>query len=169
MDLFEDFETNGFECSAEDGDEFLSLSFTALGEPKPKARPKVARNPKTGFMHAYTPDTTVSWENAVSWQAKMAVSQLLKDGVLAELPFPWEGRVGAMMRFNLARPKSVKKSVIYPLTRVDLDNLAKSVLDAMQNVNIIHNDATVTDLYCMKRFADEGHPQGVQVRIFFYK
>ena len=169
MDLFADIEANGFECSVEECDEFLAIQFAALGEPKPKARPRVARNPKTGFMHAYTPDSTVSWEQAVSWQAKQAISHLLKEGKLESLPFPWEGRVACAMRFNIRRPKSLKKNVLFPMSRVDVDNLAKSVLDACQNVNLIKDDKIVTDLYCIKRFEDESHPQGVQVRFLFYK
>lgn len=169
MDLFEDIEANGFDCSAEDGEELLVIQFAALGEPKPKARPRVARNAKTGFTHAYTPDSTVSWEQAVSWQAKQAISSLLRDGSLSSLPFPWEGRVSVAMRFNVRRPKSLKKNVLYPVNGADLDNYAKAVLDAMQNVNILKDDKIVTDLYCIKRFEDDDHPQGVQMRFLFHK
>lgn len=169
MDVFADFETNGYECTAEDDAAVLTISFTVLGEPKPKARPRIARNPKTGFTHAYTPDSTMSWEQAVGWQCKQAISSLLKDGSLKTLPFPWEGRVGVMLRFNLRRPKSLPKRVLFPQSGGDVDNLAKSFLDAAQNVNIIKDDRIVTDLFCIKRFADAEHPQGAQVRFLFYK
>lgn len=111
----------------------------------------------------------MSWEQAVGWQCKQAISTLLKEGVLASLPFPWEGRVAVALRFNLRRPKSLPKRVLFPASGGDIDNLAKSFLDAVQGVNLLKDDKTVTDLYCIKRFEDDLHPQGAQARFFFYK
>lgn len=142
-----------------------SFSFTALGKPVPKARPRTVRNKNTGFVQTFTPDSTVNWEQAVAWQAKQAMSWVLINhpGELDGLP--WTGRVMVHLRFNIRRPASTPKKVKFPMKGADVDNLAKSALDALQNISIIQDDKTVTDLTAIKRFEEAGHPEGVEVEI----
>ena len=140
------------------------LAFTALGSPKPKGRPRTVRNKHTGFVQTYTPDATVNWEQAIGWQVKQALAWVDVNHPGA-LDLPWEGRLMVNMRFNLRRPKSIPKRVEYPLAGADVDNLAKSVLDALQNVNVIGDDKTCTDISSCKRYADEDHPEGVEVEV----
>ena len=139
--------------------------FTAIGTPKPKARPRTVRNPKTGFVHTYTPETTVNWEQAIVWQVKKALAQIQMDSDIGFLPF--KGRIMADIRVNVERPRSAPKSVVFPMKSRpgDIDNLAKSVLDALQIAGVIEDDKTVTDLNTYKRFADFEHPEGVEVEL----
>lgn len=138
-----------------------------LGTPKPKSRPRTVRNPKTGFVHTYTPATTVNWEQTIVWQAKQALAwvSVNNPGELEGMPFT--GRILAEVRFNVVKPKSAPKSVIYPMKAQpgDIDNLAKSVLDALQIAGVIDDDKTCTDLFAIKRFVEEGHPEGVEVEL----
>lgn len=145
--------------------ETVVFSFRIEGTPKPKARPRTVRNPKTGFVQTYTPATTVNWEQTVVWQAKQALAGLAIDHDLGSLPFA--GRIVADVRINVERPKSLPKSVLFPLKSRpgDVDNLAKSVLDALQLAGVIEDDKTVTDLFAYKRFADQDHPEGVEVEL----
>jgi Holliday junction resolvase RusA-like endonuclease len=147
-------------------DSLVSFSFTALGTPKPKGRPRTVRNRHTGFVQTYTPDATVSWEQAIGWQAKQALAwvEVNHPGEVAEC-LPFTDRILANIRFNLKRPKSAPKRVKYPMSGGDVDNLAKSVLDALQNVQVIGDDKTVTDTIVIKRFADDDHPEGVEVEL----
>lgn len=142
------------------------FSFTALGTPKPKGRPRTVRNKHTGFVQTYTPDATVNWEQSIGWQARQALAwvDLNNTGDLAEV-LPFQGRIIADVRFYLRKPKSTPRRVEYPLTGGDVDNLVKSVLDALQNVQVIGDDKTVTDLAVCKRFADEQHPEGVHISL----
>jgi Holliday junction resolvase RusA-like endonuclease len=123
------------------------------------------RNKNTGHVQTFTPDATVNWEQAVGWQAKQAVAWLLTShpGDIELLPFV--GRVMIDLRFNVRRPASLPKKVLHPMKGADVDNLAKSVLDALQNVRVIGDDKTVTDLSACKRFEEPGHPEGVEVEI----
>lgn len=148
-------------------DSLVFLRFTAVGTPKPKARPRVVRNKETGFVQTYTPDETVSWENAIGWQAKQVMSMLMLDFPGQIDMFPLTGRIMVNLRFNVKRPKTLPKKVEYPMKNRpgDIDNLDKAVLDALQSVGIIENDCTVTDLDSCKRFADDRHPEGVEIEL----
>lgn len=139
------------------------------GKPVPKGRPRGrAVNPKSGgkaFIQFYTDESTVGWE---SWCASQALEQLIRielaDGPDIKLPFT--GRVLMTLRFNFEKPKSTAKSVLYPVkSRTDVDNLAKAVMDALQNARVLGNDNIVTDLMIQKRYADSDHPEGVEIDI----
>jgi Holliday junction resolvase RusA-like endonuclease len=116
-------------------------------------------------VHTYTPETTVNWEQTVVWQVKQALAQVQMDSDISCLPFA--GRIVADVRINVERPKSLPKSVEFPMKSRpgDVDNLAKSVLDALQLAGIIEDDKTVTDLSAYKRFANSEHPEGVEVEL----
>lgn len=141
-----------------------SFSFTALGTPKPKARPRVVKNKHTGFTQTFTPDATVNWEQAIGWQVKQALAWVHANRP-GELELPFSGRVMVDMRFNVKRPASLPKKVVFPLKGGDVDNLVKCVLDGLQNVNVLTDDKIVTDISACKRFADSEHPEGVEVEI----
>lgn len=121
------------------------------------------RNKNTGFVQTFTPDATVNWEQAVAWQAKQALAHVAVNFPGDIDLFPCTGRVIATLRFNVTRPQSLPKKTIYPLRGADVDNLAKSVLDALQNVQVIGDDKTVSDLQVCKRFEEPGHPEGVEI------
>lgn len=148
-------------------DRLAFFKFTAVGTPKAKARPRVVRNKNTGLSQTYTPVQTVNWEGAIGWQAKQALTRMVigHPGEFDVLPLA--GRLVVGLRFNIGRPKSLPKSVEYPVkTRPgDLDNMAKAVLDALQAVGIIKDDCQVTDMDAVKRFADEDHPEGVEIQL----
>lgn len=142
----------------------LSMSFVVVGTPKPKGRPRFVVNKNTGYTHTYTPEATVTWEGTIGWQAKQAMVwvDVSHPGEVAKF-LPITGRISAVMRFNVVKPKSTPKSVEFPMKGADIDNYAKSVLDALQNVGLIKDDKTVTDLFAIKRWAEEGHPEGVEI------
>ncbi|HET6914994.1 MAG TPA: RusA family crossover junction endodeoxyribonuclease [Acidimicrobiales bacterium] len=143
------------------------LRFNVYGTPKPKARPRVVRNPKTNFVHTYTPATTVNWEQTIVWHAKQYMAALSVEDPEAALRMPYTGRIMADVRFNVVKPKSAPKSVHFPMKAQpgDVDNLAKSVLDALQIAGVIQDDKTVTDLSTAKRFVSEGHDEGVEIEL----
>lgn len=124
----------------------------------------MVRNKETGFSQTFTPDSTVNWEQAIGWQAKQALAWIVANHP-GELNLPWTGRVMCTMRFNVRRPVSTPKKIQFPMKGADIDNLAKSVLDALQNVQVIQDDKTVTDISACKRFEEDGHPEGVEVEL----
>lgn len=119
-------------------------------------------NRKTG--QTYTPENTVNWEQSVGWQVREQLTRIMmQDGV--KLPLPIKGRVMADLRFNFTKPKSTPKRVTDKLTKPDFDNLAKSIMDALQNIGFYQDDNLVTDCTIRKRFADDEHPEGVEVEL----
>lgn len=117
---------------------------------------------RASFVNVYTPETTKDWESHVS----TSVQTQLRDLACRELAIPFTGRVLVSLRMNLRRPKSTPKSVQWPImSRSDVDNLAKSILDAAQNAGLMVNDCLVTDLDVRKRFADDIHPEGVELDV----
>lgn len=137
------------------------------GEPIPKGRPRTkVVTPKGGrpFAQIYTDEQTRDWEERVVRYVQDQLRRLAAQDDGQELALPFRGRVLVSLRFNLAKPKSYSASVTMPVTsRSDVDNLAKAVLDALQNAQVLANDNIVTDLVTCKRYADEEHPVGVEV------
>jgi Holliday junction resolvase RusA-like endonuclease len=81
-------------------------AFEVAGEPVPKARPRVGRR------GGRTPERTRSWEETVGWAAKQAYKGE---------PVSCEVAVSAVFHTRRTRPG-------------DLDNLLKSVLDALNGI-----------------------------------
>ena len=134
------------------------VSFFISGKPVAKQRP---RTTKTG--HTYTPENTRTWESHVGWELREQMTHIsFQQGV--QLP-KFEGRVVVDMRFNFVRPKSTPKKVVHKLKKPDYDNLAKSITDSLQNVGFYKDDALITDCMMRKRFADDEHPEGVELEL----
>lgn len=116
------------------------------------------------FAQIYTDPRTREYEEHVEASARQQVLELgrIDDG--QELTLPFRGRVIVTLRFNVMKPKSTPKKVLIPVSaRGDIDNMAKSVLDGLQNAGLFANDRLITDLSCSRRFADQDHPEGVEV------
>jgi Holliday junction resolvase RusA-like endonuclease len=145
----------------------LAFSFRVVGTPKPKARPRTVRNRHTGFVQTYTPATTVNWEQTIVAQVRQALAEVIAVDASETDVLPASGRIVADVQFYVKKPKSAPKSVEYPMKAQpgDVDNLAKSVLDALQLAGVIDDDKTVTDLSASKRFVDDEHDEGVEVHL----
>mgnify|MGYP000888725373 CR=1 FL=1 len=117
------------------------LSLTVYGHPVPKARARTVRM-KNGRTVSYTPAKTESWEDSIRAQALSCRPGQLLDG-----PLVMEAT------FYLLRPKSKPKRVKYPATKPDLDNLIKSVKDALEGI-IYTNDSRIVDEVIKKRYGD---------------
>lgn len=105
-------------------------------DPQPKQRPRVANG------HAYTPTKTREYENHVAWLARIA---------MGERP-PMTAAVGVRMDFQRTDRR-----------RVDLDNMAKAVMDAINGVCFV-DDWQVEDLHAtLERGAAES---GVRVEVW---
>ena len=116
------------------------------GPPVPKSRPRVVTKGKRRF--AYTPKRVKEWEDVVREEA----------GKHFERPFDWP--VVVSMVFLMPRPKS-RRLDYWVTTTPDLDNLEKSVLDALNEVAYT-DDRLVVVKSSSKRYVQRGEP-GVQV------
>ena len=117
------------------------VRFTIPGEPVPKGRPRVT---KTG--HVYTPQNTRDYEEYVK--------HCYKGPML-------EGQIRAYVDVFLQIPKSAsqakKKKMLMqierPTKRPDLDNLAKTVLDAINGLGY-KDDSQVVSLRIDKYWSE---------------
>jgi len=115
------------------------LTFTIIGQPVPKDRPKhfFAK----GKMWGYTTKKTREAEAALRLQI---VQQLPKNFAPLNCPLKLEAR------FLLTKPKSNK--LIFPAIRPDLDNLLKTAMDAMNKV-VFTDDKLICHIETSKEYA----------------
>jgi len=86
---------------------------------------------------------------------------------------PLQGPVHLRVTFSFPRPKShwtaggnlAKRATLRHIQRPDLDNLGKSVMDAMTQAGVWGDDAQVMRLVLIKRWCDAGELPGVLVRL----
>ena len=132
-----------------------------------RPRGRVVNPPgKSPFVQFYMPKKTKDYMEHV---ATIARGQLLKvevDGDDSEFTLPMkECRILAHLRFNLDKPVSYPKSVIHSVTKPDIDNLVKSVLDGLVQGRVMLDDNCITDLMVSKRYVSPGHPTGVEIEL----
>jgi len=121
----------------------MRVSFTVIGDPVPKARPRTVR--KGGRTWSYTPKKVTKWEDAVREEA----------GKFFDKPF--NGPVALILTFFLKRPKSRRKEN-YVVTTPDLDNLEKAFLDGLNEVAYM-DDKQVVVKNAVKRYIVSGEPR----------
>lgn len=134
-----------------------ALVFSMNGEPRGKGRPRTSV--RGGFARVYTDAATRKYEASVRRVAEAA---------MGARP-PMDGALSVSLRFRLSPPKSMTKreraAVLAGeqpyLGRIDLDNGAKAILDAMNGV-AFHDDRQIVRLFLTKGAAEMA---GVDVRI----
>lgn len=128
-----------------------------------KQRPRVVR--RGDYVQAYTPQATVDWQQNVAEFAKIQLLGLSMEDGAPTITLPFENRVIATMTFWMTKPKSYPKSLTDHLKKPDVDNLGKSVLDALEHVGVISKDQLVTDLLLRKRYTLNGEEEGVEIEL----
>ena len=118
-------------------------------DPVPKARPRFTR-----AGHTYTPKKTADYEKAIAEYWEQATKGLSYDR---------EQPLVVNLGFGLPIPKSTPKykrhlmqdGTIKPTKRVDVDNLAKAVMDALNGV-AWGDDSQVVKITIFKEYTE--HP-----------
>lgn len=126
------------------------ISFKVEAEPKGKGRPRF--NTRTG--KAFTPKDTITYENKV--RAAVVKEMQERDQVMLE------GNIIAKIVCFYSIPKSASKKDkanmllgnIRP-SKNDLDNVAKAILDGLNNV-AYKDDRQVVELHISKFYAEVG-------------
>jgi Holliday junction resolvase RusA-like endonuclease len=127
------------------------FEFTVIGEPKGKARPRFVR--MGNAVRTYTPKTTKSYEDQI---AKEFTTQ---GGTIFDYPY-LEVKIAAY--FSI--PKSARKADRLKMEaggcwynkKPDCDNVAKAVLDALNEV-AWHDDKQIVYLKVKKYYGKEPH------------
>jgi len=123
------------------------ITFEVPGEPVAKARPRY--NGNTGTV--YTPAKTKHYETKVKHEAvKHAPKELLTGPLEVKLTF-----YRPMLKsFSKKRRQEAEDGIYRPITKADVDNLAKSILDPMNGI-IYKDDAQVVTLIAEKYYSHE--------------
>jgi Holliday junction resolvase RusA-like endonuclease len=124
----------------------LAVTFTIAGEPVPQPRPRVST--RGGFARAYVPK-----EHPVHAYRKAIAEAADEAGLVAQ-----DEPLNVVIDAVFERPKShMTRAGVKPtaprLPRPDVDNLAKAVLDALQDV--IGDDTLVARLVVEKSYGQE--------------
>lgn len=126
----------------------ITIEFNACGIPKAQPRAKACIRGKRAGV--YDPGTADDWKSIVRAAAKEVWSGA-----------PLVGPVRVHLWFFLPRPKShfgkkgLKDSAPkFVATKPDLDNLEKSVLDALTNVGMWRDDSQVVAVSKEKRYTE---------------
>lgn len=130
----------------------MKYTFCIPGECRGKMRPKASSF--GGHAKVYTPAKQVEYENWVRLCFKNAFPDFS--------PIPAGTPVKADISVLLAIPQSFSKKRrkealdgdLTPLRKPDIDNAAKSILDALNGI-AFHDDAQVVQLWAKKLYADE--------------
>lgn len=127
-----------------------SVTIELTGPPKGKGRPRFAR--ATG--HAYTPQSTRSYEAALRYAAQVKMA--------GKAPIEGPLRIEALFAFPVPVSWSNKRradalaGLVRPTGKPDIDNLIKSLGDAFNGV-VWRDDSQVVTAQVAKRYSD--HPR----------
>ena len=126
----------------------MTCDFEVEGKPTGKGRPRFKR--MGNFVQIYTPEKTAEYEKLVRLRFQNA------GGAITDKP------VRVEITAFFAPPKSTKKrdkaemlmNKILPTKKPDCDNIAKIILDALNQI-AYKDDSQVIELIVKKRFAAE--------------
>ncbi len=140
------------------------IQFTVHGVPVPEGRPRhklLGRWMQVGRQKVLANPKIITYKPTESEQWCKTVKQMAMRGRPSSL---MTGSLELWCIFYMPRPKS-KPLHRFPdhIYKPDLDNLVKSIKDAMEGV-VYHNDSQITVEHIQKLYADDGLPR-VIVRV----
>lgn len=118
-----------------------SFSTVVLLQPMAKQRPRVVRS--GARVVSYTPSKTVHAEALIRTQVKDA-------GIFYDREIP----LAMELRFYFPRPAHCPSRRVYPVVRPDIDNLAKTVTDAL-NGFLFADDSQLCEITLRKLYTDQ--------------
>ena len=119
------------------------IEFRVYSDPVAKGRPRFAR--RGGFIATYTPKKTKDAEN-----------NFLAQAVQFRPEKPLEGALEVNMAFSRLKPKSKPKKIVHCITKPDLDNFQKMVLDSLNGV-FWHDDAQIIRITAEKKYGESAY------------
>jgi Holliday junction resolvase RusA-like endonuclease len=127
----------------------MEMSFTILGQPVGKQRPRVTSN--KGFAQTYTPEKTVNYESLVRLEyARQCGGQRLCGAVDCQItaycPIPKSAPKYKRKVMETGKARHTRKP--------DVDNIAKVICDALNEV-AFSDDSSISDLLVRKRYGKE--------------
>jgi Holliday junction resolvase RusA-like endonuclease len=135
-------------------------SFWVPGEPVPQPRPK-ARAMKMGSKwtaQVYNPKSADGWKQLVSCYGAGRIAHPLDEPCRVEVAF-YCPRIKGLMR------KRDPDGPVPNMTRPDVDNYAKAVIDAMQDSGWFVDDSRIVELVATKLYHAKGGKPGAMIEV----
>lgn len=137
------------------------IVFEAFAPGIPKGQPRPRAFARGGKVAVYDPGTAEGWKSAVA----IACQELAQRQLT--------GALSVILEFYLPRPKghlrkdgSLKPlAPLWHISKPDLDNLAKAVLDALTAIGAWQDDRQVAQLALTRYWANAGEPSGCLIHI----
>ena len=129
------------------------IKFTYHGEAVGKGRPRYSRRGE--YVHTYTPQKTKNFEDAIRFEFMASNCEpmpvydreiSLKANVLVGVPIP--------KSYSKKRQALCRDRFIAPSKKPDIDNILKSVFDAL-NGYAFADDVQIVQVYAEKVYAEE--------------
>ena len=126
----------------------LIVTFEVEGDPVPKGRPRFARRGQ--FVQTYTDAKTIDYETQVAIKARHAIgaSEPLQGALTVFLYL----RYAVPASYSKKRKEACLRGVEYP-KRIDLDNVYKSITDAMNGI-VYTDDSQIVEAHITKVYAE---------------
>lgn len=124
------------------------------GLPVAQGRPRFAKVRK--FTIVYDPVKSKQFKKYVS----MIISKVMREKSQAQ----YTNAIYVKLLFLFKRPKAVSKLSVYKVTKPDLDNLGKLILDAGNRI-IWQDDNLIAKLSLEKRYVVDNDIEGVALRV----
>jgi len=127
----------------------LVVTFTVDGDPVPKGRPRFARRGQ--FVQTYTDAKTIDYETQVAIKARHAIGSTkpLESALTVFLYL----RYTVPASYSKKRKEACLMGVEYP-KRIDIDNVYKSITDAMNGI-VYLDDSQIVEAHIKKVYAEE--------------
>ena len=125
------------------------IDFSVPGIPVGKGRPRFAR--RGNFVTTYTDEKTATHENLVKMAAHRAMNGLAPLGCALTVTIWLYVTVPAS--WSKKKQAAALSGTLFPTTKPDLDNSAKLLLDACNEI-VFYDDKQVVNLSITKRYSN---------------
>ena len=134
-----------------------TVRFTVPGAPKGKARARTVRS-KKGGKFSYTPEGTMLYENLIKCCYRQESNNIifndgqpLKVTIIAYYPIE---SLEKQWKTEQKKKQQMLEDLMFPTKKPDIDNIAKSILDALNKL-AYRDDTQVVTLHMEKHYAED--------------
>lgn len=136
---------------------------SVVGDPQGQPRPRAfARH---GKARVYDPGTAEYWKSQIAAAFPPVVITYTAGAVTVDLAFVFQRPQSHYRQYRKTGLGLVPSAPRTHVSRPDVDNLAKAVLDCLTTIGVWRDDTQVNSLVVSKRYADPTERSGCRIRI----